>query len=233
MTPPRFDRLAPYYAAIEAAAFGGLLQWCRTALVGELTDARRVLILGEGDGRFLAAFLAANPGATVDAIDASPAMAALARRRVAGLPGAAGRVRWYVADARSFDPPDPPYDLVVTNFFLDCFPAGELEPLVAKLAACLPAGGRWLVGDFRLPDGRARRFAARGALAVMYAFFKVATRLPAGRLVDPRPSLRAEGFALVRENRRLGGFLAAGLWKRQKSAGACTGDDADSRRDFR
>ncbi len=211
MTPPDFDRLAPHYAAIEAVAFGGLLQWCRTALLSEVTDARRVLVLGEGDGRFLAAFLAANPVATVDAIDGSPAMAALARRRA----GAAGeRVRWHVADARRFAPPGPPYDLVVTNFFLDCFPAAELGPLVAGLAESLTPGGRWLVGDFRVPAGRLPGLAARAALAAMYAFFRLATRLPAGRLIDPDPYLEAAGLCRVRAERRLGGFLTAGLWRK-------------------
>lgn len=219
MTPPGFDRLAPHYAALEAVAFGGRLHACRTALLADATAARRVLVLGEGDGRFLADFLAVNPDACVDVVDASPAMVALARRRVAGRPGAADRVRWHVADARQFAPPGPPYDLVVTNFFLDCFPAGELEPLVAGLAASLSPGGRWIVGDFRIPDGRARRLAARAALAVMYAFFKLATRLPAGRLVDPGPALRAEGLALVREKRRLGGFLVASLWERTPAPG--------------
>jgi SAM-dependent methyltransferase len=214
VTPPRFDALAPHYAWIEAATHGGLLHWCRTALLGELRDARRVLVLGEGDGRFLAAFLATNDGATVDAVDASPAMTALARARGARVPGAAARVRWHIADARRFDPPAPPYDLVVTNFFLDCFPAAELELLVVRLAASLAPGGRWLVGDFGLPDGRAARLAARAALAGMYGFFRLAARIPAGRLADPRPFLRAHGLTLEREERRLRGFLATSLWRR-------------------
>ncbi len=83
MTPPRFDWLAPHYAWVEAVTFGGLLQWCRTALLPDLADARRVLVLGEGDGRFLAAFLASNRAAKVDVVDSSAAMLALARRRVA------------------------------------------------------------------------------------------------------------------------------------------------------
>ncbi len=214
MTPPRFDGLAPHYARIEAMTFGSLLQWCRTALLADVCGARRVLVLGEGDGRFLTAFLEANRVATVDAIDASAAMVELARRRVARIPGAAERVRWYVADARRFEPPAPVYDLVVTNFFLDCFPAAELAPLVARLAARLAPGGRWLVGDFALPEGRARRLAARAALAGMYAAFRLATRIPAGQLADPRPLLRAHGLVPEREARRLGGFLVSSLWRR-------------------
>lgn len=219
MTPPRFDGLASHYAWIEAVTFGGLLAWCRTALLSELTTARRVLVLGEGDGRFVSAFLTSNPDAVVDVIDASPAMVALARSRAAARPGAADRVRWHVGDARQLEPPGAPYDLIVTNFFLDCFPAAELEPLVARLARSLTPDGRWLVGDFELPSSRAGRMAAHAALAVMYAFFSVATRIPARSLADPRPLLRAQGLTLERERRRLGGFLVASLWKR--SDGTC------------
>ncbi len=214
MTPPRFDWLAPHYAWIERFTYGGYLHRCRTALVGELTDARRVLILGEGDGRFLAAFLIANTAATVVVIDASAGMVALARRRVAGIPGAADRVTWHVADARAVEFPATGYDLIVTNFFLDCFPAAELAPLVTRLSRSVVPGGRWLVGDFALPSGRFRRAAARIALAGMYACFAVGTGIPARRLADPTPLLSAAGLNREREVRLLGGFLVSRLWRR-------------------
>ena len=50
MTRPRFDWLAPHYAWVEAATFGRLLDWCRTALVGELAEVigpGRVRVHGE------------------------------------------------------------------------------------------------------------------------------------------------------------------------------------------
>ena len=46
----------------------------------------------------------------------------------------------------------------------------------------------------------------------MYAFFRAATGLPAGRLVDPRPLLMAAGLTPVRREERLGGFLVSELW---------------------
>lgn len=213
MIPPRFDWLAPNYAWIEAITFGGLLQWCRTALLSELTDARRVLVLGEGDGRFAAAFLAANSHAVVDVVEASPKMAELAWQGIARIPGAVERVRWQIVDARLFEPRTSSYDLIVTNFFLDCFPSDELEPLIARLALGLELGGRWLVGDFSLPTGRIWRLLACAALAGMYAFFKLVTNIPAFWLADPQPFLRAQGLTLEREERRLGGFLTASLWR--------------------
>ncbi len=214
MITPRFDWLAPYYAAIEAGTYGRLLQACRTALLGELLDARHVLILGEGDGRFLAAFLRANKMAKVDVIDVSPAMMARARQRIAILPGALQRVKWHVSDARRSETPGGPHDLIVTNFFLDCFTARELEPLIERLARSIAEGGRWLVGDFALPAGRLSRVGAKLALAVMYGSFGMTTRIAASRLVDPKPLLLKQGLRLVREKHHLGGFLSASLWQR-------------------
>jgi SAM-dependent methyltransferase len=211
MTPrPNFDALAPHYRWIEALTFGPLLQWCRVALLPRMLAARRALVLGDGNGRFLAELLAANPAVIVDAIDISPAMIELARRRVGG----ADRARFRVADARLASFPPAGYDLVVTNFFLDCFPRRDLGELIPRLAAALEPGGRWAVADFRLPEGGWPRWAGRAALAAMYAFFKLATRLPAGRLVDPDPLLRGSGLTPAGESSRLRGFLSARLWEK-------------------
>lgn len=215
MTPrPHFDRLAPAYEALERLTFGGLLHRCRTAHLARVRACRRALVLGDGDGRFLADLLRANPHVEADSVDISPGMIALARRRVASVPGGAARVRFSVADARTAAHPATGYDLVVTNFFLDCFRPAELAAVVDRAAAACAPGAVWLDGDFRMPPGGWARPAARVALAAMYAFFRLTTRLPAGALTDPAPLLAANGFALVDEASRLRGFLSARLWVR-------------------
>lgn len=215
MTPrPNFDALAPAYQALEYVTFGGLLHECRTAHLERLCDCRRALVLGDGDGRFLAELLRANPAVEVDSLDISAGMIALARRRVAAIPGGAARVRFTVADARTDPLSANGYDLVVTNFFLDCFRPKELVTVVRRVAdACAPTA-LWVDGDFRVPSSRWARLGARGLLAAMYGFFGLATRLPARHLTDPAPLLAAEGFALVEEVSRLRGFLSARLWMR-------------------
>jgi SAM-dependent methyltransferase len=215
VTPrPYFDRLAPAYRTLERCTFGGLLHACRTAHLSRLRACRRALILGDGDGRFLADFVRSNPTVEVDSLDISPAMVALARRRLARIPGAAERVRFMVADARTDPIPSVGYDLVVTNFFLDCFGPAELATLVRRaVSACAPAVV-WVDGDFRLPVSGWERWVARVLLAVMYGFFRLTTRLPARALADPAPLLAAEGFELVEEASWLRGFLSARLWVR-------------------
>jgi hypothetical protein len=49
---------------------------------------------------------------------------------------------------------------------------------------------------------------------LMYGFFRIATKLPASRLVSPRPFLRKHGFIRVRREEFDWGLLTAELWKR-------------------
>ncbi|MDB5309194.1 MAG: Methyltransferase domain protein [Gemmataceae bacterium] len=218
MTPrPSFDLLAPVYHLLERVTFGPLLHRCRTAHLDQIAGCRRALVLGDGDGRFLADLLRANRQVRVDSLDISPGMIALARRRTAGIPGAAERARFVAADARTAPLPEAGYDLVVTNFFLDCFPPEDLESLIDRVAAgCLP-GVLWLDGDFRLPAAGRPRAVARVILAGMYSFFRLTTRLPTRQLTDPAPFLAARGFTLAGEKTQLRGFLSSQVWVRGNS----------------
>lgn len=215
MTPrPSFDLLAPAYQALERATFGRLLHRCRTAHLDRLRACRRGLVLGDGDGRFLGDLLRANPSIRVDSVDVSTGMLAAARRRVRSVSGAAGRVRFVTADARTDPLPDSGYDLVVTNFFLDCFRPAELAVVVERVAEARAPEAVWVDGDFRLPPAGWERLTARLALAGMYAFFRLTARISAGRLTDPAPLLVASGFRLEAETTWLRGFLSSQLWVR-------------------
>src|SRR6185437_1080687 len=57
---PKFDRLARVYRWMEWLSFGPYLSRCRRAFLPQLRDARRALVLGDGDGRFTAALLRRN-----------------------------------------------------------------------------------------------------------------------------------------------------------------------------
>lgn len=190
--------------------FGGNLQRCRTAMLSHVRECRRALILGEGDGRFLAEFLRICPEATVDVLDISPTMLALARKRVAGN----SRVRFVVANVETEPIPGMGYDLIVTNFFLDCFSTERLARLIPKLAECLIPGGLWIVGDFRVPSRAALRRRAEMQLAIMYAGFRVATGLTTVQLADPTPVLQGNGLSRIVEATWQNGFLASQLWQK-------------------
>ena len=202
--------LAGSYEALEHLTFGRALERGRNAFLEELRGARRVLVLGEGDGRFLKNLLWVNPACFVDVVDSSPKMIARARRRLS--PREAARVRFFVRDARTLFFPPRRYDLLVTLFFLDMFTKLTLTHLTAELASSLQKGGLWYVADFRVPAGGWERLHAFLWLRLLYAFFRSLTRMEASRLVDPAPLLRAQGLVLLRERVRRSGLLYTRLY---------------------
>ena len=230
--PPSFDAIAPFYLPIERLAYGPVLHRCRTAHLDRIQDCRRALILGDGDGRFLAELLSSYHQIQVDSIDLSPGMLALARARIAGMAGASERIQLLQGDARTCPWPASRYDLIVTNFFLDCFTATDLANVIARVAAVTGPGTLWIDGDFRLPPGRWLRPVAQTLLVTMYLFFQITTGLRTRKLIEPAHYLAAHGFKRVSERCGLWGFLSSRLWVRGENAIAAGSSDLAAVQDF-
>jgi SAM-dependent methyltransferase len=206
-----FDRLAPHYDWMEAVAAGRLLQQARTTWIDELAGRRRVLSVGEGHGKFAAAFTRRFPEATLTCIEASARMLRRGRRRTDRAGGAA---RWIHATVPAWSPSPQAFDAIVTCFFLDCFPPDQLRTLVGAIAAGATADATWMVVDFALPDRGVARWRARAIHAAMYSFFRMTTHLPARRLTPSDPFLRSHGFRLAARREFSCGLLRADLWRR-------------------
>jgi len=86
------------------------------------------LILGEGDGRFLARLLEINATAEVHVIDLSFEMLRIARTRA----GAPSRARFVQASALALPLREQIYDAIVTNFFLDCLSPAQAASLIPR-----------------------------------------------------------------------------------------------------
>jgi ubiquinone/menaquinone biosynthesis C-methylase UbiE len=203
-----FDRVAGMYRSLERLAFGGDLQRSRVAHLDSLCGAPRVLVLGDGDGRFLEALIERVPEAEIEVVEASPKMITLARQRVASGP----KVVFHERRIEEFEP-DGSYDLVACHFFLDCFDPEGIEGVVKAVGGCLVEGGAWLISDFQIPKGGVlRRARARILLWVMYRFFGLAAGLKCRCLVDPAPVLERAGFVLERRVISNLGLLRADRW---------------------
>ena len=83
--PANFDPIARPYRWLEYLTFGPYLERCRYHFLNQLGQHCRALILGDGDGRFTARLLAANPEISVDAVDSSATMLHLLTKRVSRL----------------------------------------------------------------------------------------------------------------------------------------------------
>jgi SAM-dependent methyltransferase len=213
---PNFDGIARPYRWLEYLTLGRSLENTRNHYLPQLLDhhqARcRALVLGDGDGRFLAELLATNPHLHADAVDTSAAMLQLLRQRCeAATPDTKTRLRTYQASALTF-PLEDSYDLIVTHFFLDCLTQSELDTLIHRIAKNISPGALWLISDFRIPPGP-MHLPARFLVRSLYLAFCILTSLRTTRLPDYSTPLTQEGFVQISHRHRLAGILTTELWQ--------------------
>jgi ubiquinone/menaquinone biosynthesis C-methylase UbiE len=196
------DFIAPHYWWIERLGMGRALERRRLWFLPEIGSARRALVLGDGDGRFLKAFMRRNPAVRADYVDLSKGMLDLARRKAG-----TERVNYENCDARTIQLPPGEYDLIATHFFFDCFGAEELDRLIGRIAKAAKPGARWVVSEFRDSS-----FMARLVVRFLYLFFRITTGLETRMLVDHRPMLQSHGFRLM--NADQSALVVSELWER-------------------
>lgn len=211
---PNFNAIARPYRWLEYLAFGRALENCRFHYLSQLLDSRRALILGDGDGRFLAQLLVHNRNLQADAVDSSATMLGLLRQRCeAATPNLDTRLRTHHSDALTF-PLEGSYDLIATHFFLDCLTQRDLDALIERSTKHLDPGAFWLVSDFRIPNGP-MHIPAKLIVRTLYLAFGILTRLRSTHLPDHAAPLTQAGLTRISRHRSLAGLLTTELWQTQ------------------
>ncbi|MEZ5278578.1 MAG: methyltransferase domain-containing protein [Opitutaceae bacterium] len=212
---PSFCRLARHYELLESLAFGPCLHRARTAWIDRLAGAGSILLLGDGNGRFLSDLVRANRGARIVSIDSSPAMLDRARQRIRQSDVRAfDRIEWRCADLLDIPLPAGSFDAVVAHFFLDCFTEIEVTRILAKVNASLTSRGRWFWSDFVIPEAGPGRIIAPTVVRLLYLFFRGQTGLHA-RELPPLDRLRGTaGLRVTHTRSLLCGILRSSIWDR-------------------
>jgi ubiquinone/menaquinone biosynthesis C-methylase UbiE len=212
MAAVNFDLVARPYRWLEYLSFGPWLSRCRSAQLNNLIGPRHALLLGDGDGRFLARLLAAYPTLTADVVDSSKSMLRILDRRVRrGGPQAGERIRLHLADALEWHPTRN-YDLIVSHFFLDCFFPDQVEQLLDRVLPHALPGAQWVISEFAIPRNVFAAYFAHAVIGVLYRAFALLTGLGVRTLPDYAASLRGRGLVLTHERRYLGGLLCSQVW---------------------
>ncbi len=210
--PARFGRVAWAYRWMEYLCFGPYLERCRNQRLSEISNgmpqARRALIYGDGDGRFLARLARAAPDMEITAVDASGAML----RRAANRLPLGVRVTLHQADALRYTP-EAEYELIVSHFFLDCFIDAEVAMLLERVRPAVRPGTVWIVSDFALPPGLIAGIVGRWVVGGLYLAFKLLTGLRTQRLPDYTAAMRAAGWQKEDQRHLLAGLLVSERWK--------------------
>jgi ubiquinone/menaquinone biosynthesis C-methylase UbiE len=206
------DPIARWYKLVEYCAFGRALERQRFTYLDRLADARKILILGEGDGRVLARLCTIAPGAAIDVIEISSEMIRLAKARVPDVNFIKPEVNFIQEDARKLLLSDATYDAILTIFFLDCFSEEDARILITRLARALKPGGSWLMTDFAIPPQGWRRSHARLWVWTMYRFFRIATGLKANRLPPIDALLSSAGLHCIARQEGRVGLMISAFW---------------------
>lgn len=171
-----YDRLACCYGLLEWFLFGNELQRGRVSQLESIGSPRKVLLLGDGNGRLLEQLCMRHPQCQIKSVDQSARMLERQRRRVERV-DAMDRVTFEQANLEQFQFADESFDVLMAAFFLDCFSNEMLERLLPRWLSTIRGGGYFVFVDFVDPDPSRIAMVSRAKLSMMHTFFRWTTGL--------------------------------------------------------
>lgn len=175
------------------------MQRCRQMNVSEFATASKVLLLGDGNGRFSTHLLTQFPEIQITSIDASGSMLRQAKKRREKAEINEDRIHSIQQNILECAINQESYDVVVAQFFFDSFEQTQLEHIADKISKGLKANGKLIVSEFHIPtDTRIGNVRARITLGLLYTIFWLLTGLKTRRLADYQTVLANSGFNMVK-----------------------------------
>ena len=206
----QFDLVAPLYPLLERCVFGCRLDGARQAFFDAIVQADRILLVGEGNGRFLTLLLAHKGNGSVKVVEKSTMMVRLAKERIRKRGEARCDLEFIESDVREYHPANK-FDCVVTHFFLDVFNPLAQRSVIKRIAELTTPSGTWINVDF-LP---ARTLRGGILMWLQYAFFRLVSQVEARRCFDESAAAAAAGWTVVETVSYLGGLVVAKRWQKE------------------
>jgi SAM-dependent methyltransferase len=80
-----FNLVASFYPLLEQTVFGSTLSRARSFFISRVTEGNSILLIGEGNGRFLFEMMKQTSSGSITVVDSSARMLAAAARRLASV----------------------------------------------------------------------------------------------------------------------------------------------------
>ena len=206
-----FGRLSGIYKSLEWATLGSELEKMRFSFLEDpqVQKARQILILGEGDGRFLRRALELLPETHFTVLDASFNMISKAQNGLTH--EQEKRTKLVCEDALKYTEFQRGYDGLVMHCFLDCFTPQIIEKHLPYWLRGVKRDGWVWIGDFVEPPNYGWQWVR---LRILYAFFGWVTNIEARAVFDVHPLLANLGWKLGRKETFAAGALSSRLFQR-------------------
>ncbi len=206
-----FDLVAGFYPLLEQIVFGSTLSRARRFFIPRVREGNKILLIGEGNGRFLFEMVKQTSSASVTVVDSSARMLASAARRIATI-DCCSRIELIQADILEWRASAAHYDRIVTHFFLDLFPPHRIRRIVEKISRLATEDTLWINVDFTSKNQRLRQ---KLLMWAQYRFFRISAGIEASRLFDPRPSIRQAGWEIWAKRLLDSGWISAHLMSKR------------------
>lgn len=195
-----FDRIAQLYSLAEFVLYGDGLQLSRIHFLDKFINAKKVIFLGEGDGRSLAYFLEKNRNSTIDYVDTSVAMLKIAKMNCRNSP----RVNFYHENLLNYlaEQPSSEVDLVVCPFILDTFNDAQISMIESEIHRILQPKGSWLITDYQT-----KNIYHSIHISLLYKFFSWVSGLRVQSLPDWNRLNLAKNFLVSAHKEFIGGLI--------------------------
>jgi ubiquinone/menaquinone biosynthesis C-methylase UbiE len=208
-----FDLVSSFYPLLEQTVFGSTLSQARRTFITRIRAGNHILLIGEGNGRFLSEVLKQTSATSFTVVDSSPRMLAASARRIATV-NRCPRVELIHADLLEWRSPAMHYDRVVTHFFLDLFPPDLIRQIVEKISLLSAKNALWVNVDF---TSKNQNLHQKLLMWTQYRFFRTFAKIESSQLFDPRPYMRQAGWEILESRSFDSGWISSQLMSRQLS----------------
>ena len=209
---PGFDLIASTYDRLARLVYGQAIVKAQRAFLGEIPVGSRVLVIGGGTGWVLGEIMAHAHPAHICYVDASAKMIELAQTfSLQHIPPNTTGIDFLHGTEQSLGE-FPPFDVIITFFFLDMFESKRLGEVMVGLKEKLKVEGKWLFADFQVPRNAFRPIAS-AMIWGMYRFFRLIANIEAKRLPDFEGGFKRIGLVKQAEKHFFQGMITTKIYQ--------------------
>ena len=207
-----FDRVANYYAWMEKIVFGNDLEKIRNVHLKLIDDAESILLLGDGDGRFLKKISETGADGLIVSLDSSSKMIELSRKR---LQNTDLEVQYFCQNIKNFEKSESfKPDLIFAHFFLDCFTEDEVILIIDLLSQWSTKTTKIVVSDFFITKTNSISGTYQKLLTqTMISFFRVFCGISANKLPNIPKIMNSKGWNCISHKSLRNGFINSWVWQ--------------------
>ena len=209
-----FNKLAPFYGFFSAVISLNKIHKSQLWFLTKKDKYKNAIIIGGGDGKFLAEAVKKGLAEHYFYIDFSSNMLQMAKTRIEKENPDYLRSITFVCGLFNEVPLRQKFDLVVTSYFLDCLSQNEFLIAMHKINAHLSENGTWFFSDFNIPRDNFRKILAKLTIRFIYLIFNFICHWNLKQLPDFTNEFNKYPLTVIAEKYFLGGLLVSRIYKK-------------------